>query len=450
VKTSSIVRNAIAPHQMSARVATAEIAGGRLTSEALVRDCCTRIQALESVVRAWAHLDSDAAIESARQLDHGGGSGRLFGVPIGWKDIIDCAGMPTGCGSPIYRDHQAVKDAGAVAMSKRSGALVLGKTVTAEFAASQPGATTNPHNPRHTPGGSSSGSAAAVAAGMVPLALGTQTGGSVIRPASFCGVVGFKPSFGLISREGSRQLSDSLDTVGTFARSVGDTGLLVGAVTGRDEFFDIRSTRPRRVVLCKDANWDTAEKASIDALDKTLLWLSEEGVAVSEFGLPAMFDGMRAAHQTIEYFEIARALQSDYRCHSDLLSDALRSRVDKGLGLPSSGYEAALALQRRCQDAIEGLFGDADVLIAPSAPGEAPEGLTSTGNATFNRMWTALRLPCITLPGHRGPQGLPVGIQLIARAMQDVRLLAYAAWIEDMLLRRGLGAALIDHDRGLL
>jgi Asp-tRNA(Asn)/Glu-tRNA(Gln) amidotransferase A subunit family amidase len=425
----------VPPHRLGARAAATEIAAGRLTSEALVRDCLARIDEREPVVKAWASVDPQAALQAAREADRAGGTGVLRGIPIGWKDVIDCQGLPTGCGSPIYQGHQAATDAGAVAMSRRAGAVVLGKTVTTEFAANHPGPTTNPHNPAHTPGGSSSGSAAAVADGMVPLAVGTQTGGSVIRPASFCGVVGFKPSFGLINRYGVKQLADSLDTVGSFARSVADTGLLVGGLTGRAEFLDSAPARPLRVVLCKSADWPEAEAATLEALQQTLRLLSSQGVAVIERPLPAPFAGMQQAHHDIEYFELARALQHEYRCHRSQLSDSIASRIEAGLACPPAQYEAALALRHRCQGLIAEFFGDADLLLAPSAPGEAPPGLGSTGKAVFNRLWTAMGLPCITLPGFRGPGGLPIGVQFIARSRQDARLLAQAAWIEAILPR---------------
>ncbi|HYF21442.1 MAG TPA: amidase, partial [Ramlibacter sp.] len=257
-------------HRMSARAAAQAIAAGSLRSQALVEALLARIAEREPVVQAWAHVDHEGVLRAAREADSRPASGLLHGVPIGWKDVIDCAGLPTGCGSPIYRGHLAAIDAGAVAMSRRAGALVLGKTVTAEFAASQPGPTTHPLNPAHTPGGSSSGSAAAVADGMVPLAIGTQTGGSVIRPASFCGIVGFKPSYGLVNRYGTKQLADSFDTVGTFARSVDDTALLVAALTGRDDFAGLTPTRPARVALCRGSDWAEAEEPMRAALDQAM------------------------------------------------------------------------------------------------------------------------------------------------------------------------------------
>jgi Asp-tRNA(Asn)/Glu-tRNA(Gln) amidotransferase A subunit family amidase len=422
-----------AARDMSARDAARAIAAGLLTCETLVGQLLDHIQENELVVKAWAHLDREQALRTARELDGSGGSGWLYGVPIGWKDIIDCAGQPTACGSPIYAGNVAGKDAGAVAMTRRAGALALGKTVTAEFAATSPGATTNPHNPAHTPGGSSSGSAAAVAAGMVPLAIGTQTGGSVIRPASFCGVVGFKPSFGMITREGVKPLSESLDTVGTFARNVDDTGLLMAALTGRTEFAALAPSRPRRVVLCRDMNWDEAEASTVTALSNTLKRLSEHGVEVGERRMPEWFDALFAAHHAIEYFEMARALQDEYRRHREQLSEPLSARIEQGLTLDPAEYEEALLRRRQAQDALADIFDDVDLLLVPSAPGEAPEGLKSTGKSVFNRVWTALGVPCITLPGHRGPKNLPVGVQFIAPARQDARLLAHAAWVEQLL-----------------
>lgn len=420
-------------HRMGAVAAAQAIRSGALRSETLVEALLARIRQREPVVRAWAHLDEAATLQQARMCDAQPPAGALHGVPIAWKDVIDCAGLPTGCGSAIHAGRVAPIDAGAVAMSRRAGALVLGKTITTEFAASSPGPTTHPLNPAHTPGGSSSGSAAAVADGMVPLAVGTQTGGSVIRPASFCGIVGFKPSFGLINRYGVKQLADSFDTVGTFARSVADTALLVAGLTGRRDFEQIASTRPAHVVLCRGSDWTQADACALQAIDTTAAALSGARVRVSTRELSPDFAGMTAAHQRIEYFELARALQHEYRLHRDQLSAALLSRIEKGLDCPPEAYEEALALRDACALQMQDFMRDADLLLAPAAPGEAPLGLRSTGKATFNRLWTALGLPCLTLPGHRGPLGLPVGVQFIAARRQDARLLAQAAWIETCL-----------------
>jgi Asp-tRNA(Asn)/Glu-tRNA(Gln) amidotransferase A subunit family amidase len=417
------------PH-LGARAAARAIADGKLRSRTLVEALLAHIDQREPVVRAWAHLDREGVLCAAREADGRAAAGPLHGVPIGWKDVIDCAGLPTACGSPIYRGQRAATDAGAVAMSRRAGALVLGKTVTAEFAASQPGPTTHPLNPAHTPGGSSSGSAAAVADGMVPLAVGTQTGGSVIRPASFCGIVGFKPSFGLVNRHGVKQLADSFDTIGTFARSVGDTALLVAALTGRADFAAIEPARPARIALCRGSDWGEAEEPMLAALDQAMGRLSAADVRVAAIDLPAPFAGMTEAHKRIEYFELARALQHEYRTHREQLSAALVSRIETGLALPPADYEAALALRDECRRAMADVFRGVDLLLAPAAPGEAPEGLSSTGRATFNRLWTALGLPAITLPHSRGPRGLPLGLQFIGGPRRDAALLAQVAWVE--------------------
>ncbi len=422
-------------HQLGARAAAKAIAAGTLRSQALMEALLARIDAREPVVRAWAHLDREEALRQAREADTRAASGALHGVPVGWKDIIDCAGLPTGCGSPIHRDRIAAQDAGAVAMSRHAGALVLGKTVTTEFAASHPGPTTHPMNPAHTPGGSSSGSAAAVADGMVPLAIGTQTGGSVIRPASFCGIVGFKPSHGLINRFGVKQLSDTFDTVGTFSRSVEDAAWLVSALTGRADLAPAQATRPASIALCRDSDWSEVEPPMLAAIEQAMSQLAGAGVQVRTLDLPPSFDGMGEAHKHIEYFELARALQPEYRGAREHLSAAIRGRIETGLALPPQAYEAALALRQDCQRQMTDLLAGVDLLLAPAAPGEAPQGLQSTGKATFNRLWTALGLPALTLPHSTGARGLPLGLQFIAGARRDAALLSHATWLEALFRR---------------
>jgi amidase len=422
-------------YRMGAAAAARAIASGELRSEALVEALLERIAQREPTVRAWVHVDREGARRQAREADAQPSKGLLHGVPVGWKDVIDCAGLPTTCGSPIHRDAVARTDAGAVAMSRRAGALVLGKTVTAEFAASQPGPTTHPMNAAHTPGGSSSGSAAAVADGMVPLAVGTQTGGSVIRPASFCGIVGFKPGFGLINRYGVKQLADSFDTVGTFSRSVEDTALLVAALTGRSDVAQLAAARPARIALWEGPEWGEAEAPMRAAIDSALSQLSAAGVALTTLATPPAAAGMAQAHKHIEYFELARALQHEYRTAREQLSPALVSRIETGLAIAPSDYEAALALREDCRRQVTALFASVDLLVAPAAPGEAPEGLKSTGKASFNRLWTALGLPAISLPHSLGPKGLPLGLQFIAAPRRDAQLLSHAAWIEAALPR---------------
>lgn len=419
-------------HLLGARAAAQAIAAGTLRSQSLVEALLARIAERDPAVMAWAHVDREGVLRQAREADARPASGVLHGVPIGWKDVIDCAGLPTGCGSPIHRDRIATQDAGAVAMSRRAGALVLGKTVTAEFAASQPGPTTHPMNPAHTPGGSSSGSAAAVADGMVPVAVGTQTGGSVIRPASFCGIVGFKPSHGMVNRFGVMQLADTFDTVGTFARSVEDTAWLMCALTGRADFAPADAIRPATVALCRGADWNEVEPPMLAAIEQAISQLAAAGVRVRTIDLPASFAGMAQAHKHIEYFELARALQPEYRSARERLSVALVGRIETGLALPPQAYESALALRQDCSRQMRDLMAGVDLLLAPAAPGEAPEGLLSTGKATFNRLWTALGLPGLTLPHSTGPLGLPLGLQFIAGARRDAALLAHGASLETL------------------
>ncbi len=417
------------PHQMSLQEAIVRIGDGRLTCEALVRDCLDRINERESQVQAWALLDPELAIRTAQQLDRTPRGGLLHGIPIGVKDVIETFDLPTAYGSPIYRDHRPIADAGCVAMARAAGAVILGKTVTAEFASSHPGNTTNPHNPAHTPGGSSSGSAAAVADFMVPLALGTQTGGSVIRPASFCGIIGFKPTFGLITRAGVKQLSDFLDTVGMFGRTVEDIAIFTAALCGRSEFVRIDEAAPPRVGLfCMD-DWPPREAPTVEAVENARQLLLSRHCAMNECALPASFTALGEAHHEIEYFELARGLQHEFRCHANELTPGLSARIREGLRISGKSYEQALRLVHECRAAADHWFTDVDMLLAPSAPGEAPAGLATTGKATFNRMWTLLGLPAITLPMHRGPQGLPVGVQLIGRRHKDRRLLAHAEWM---------------------
>lgn len=422
-------------HRLGARAAAKAIAAGELRSEALAEALLERIAQREPAVRAWVHIDRDDVLRQAREADASTSQGLLRGVPVAWKDVIDCAGLPTSCGSPIHRDAVARTDAGAVAMSRRAGALVFGKTVTAEFAASQPGPTRHPLNAAHTPGGSSSGSAAAVADGMVPLAVGTQTGGSVIRPASYCGIVGFKPSFGLVNRHGVKQLADSFDTVGTFARSVDDTALLVAALTGRGDFAQLTAARPARIAPWQGPEWGEAEAPMRAAVDAALSQLSAAGATIATITAPAPVAGMAEAHKRIEYFELARALQHEYRTAREQLSPALVSRIEAGLALAPADYEAALALRDETRRQAAALFAGVDLLLAPAATGEAPEGLKSTGKASFNRLWTALGFPAITLPHSLGPGGLPLGLQFVAAPRRDAALLAHAAWIEGVLPR---------------
>ncbi len=419
---------------LSALDAARLIAAGEITSEALVRDCLERIAAREGEVQAWQHLEREAALEQARAADAGPNRGLLHGVPVGVKDVIDTVDMPTAYGSPIYAGHRPAWDAACVALTRAAGGIVLGKTVTTEFAAVHPGKTRNPHNPLHTPGGSSSGSAAGVADCMVPLAFGTQTGGSMIRPASFCGVVGYKPSFGLISSVGVKALAISLDTVGTFGRTVPDAALLAAAASGRR---DLLVSQPLaagpRVGICHTNEWSHALPETIAALEAAARKLGAAGVAVRAIDLPAAYAGLVRAQSDIMCFEETHSLAHERNRHWTQISERLRGTINAGLQVSPERYAAAQALAVACRGVLAGLFVDCDVLLAPSAPGEAPAGLATTGDPIFNRMWTLLRTPCVNIPVAAGAHGLPVGLQVIGDFGCDARALTAAHWLHRAL-----------------
>ncbi|HZU88309.1 MAG TPA: amidase [Stellaceae bacterium] len=417
--------------RLAATAAVARLAAGDLTAEALVRASIDRAQQ-RAALEAWAFFDPERALAQARAIDRAGRPGPLKGVPIGIKDIIDTADMPTGHGSPIYHGNRPFADAACVALIRAASGVVLGKTVTTEFANRHPGATRNPHNPAHTPGGSSSGSAAAVADFHVPLALGTQTGGSVIRPAAFCGVVGYKPSFGDFSRVGVKMQSHTLDTLGIIARTLEDVVLLRAVLLAETKApapID-RDIGAPRIGFCRTPAWDEAEPATHALLQRTAERLNAAGAALREVTLPPPFDDILETHARIFYFEAARNYGYEYEAHRDRVSEVLRMSVlEPGRALPLAAYieavEAAEAFRRHLDD----LFGEVDLLLAPSAAGEAPPGLGSTGNARFNGLWTLAWTPCLTLPAGTGPNGLPLGIQLVGRRGRDRALLDAAAWV---------------------
>ena len=421
------------PNELSAAEAARAIASGALTSAALVEACLQRIAAREASVQAWAHLDPDAALAEARARDAEPARGVLHGVPVGFKDIIDTVGLPTEYGSPIYRGHHAAADAACVALVRNAGGVVLGKTVTTEFAFVNPGKTRNPHRPTHSPGGSSSGSAAAVADRMVPLALGTQTGGSVIRPASFCGVVGYKPSIGQLSYAGVKLLARSLDTLGAMARRVEDLALLRAALLGAPAAVAGRGSAPR-IGLSRTPWWGRADASSQAALLAAGEALAAAGAAVAEVELPAAFAGLCAANGAIMTFEGSRSLAYEIREHRAELSEKLTERLLPDAEIPYERYREALALAARCAGELPAVLGDLDALLVPSAVGEAPEGFETTGDPRFNQPWTTIGAPCVTLPGHQGSGGLPVGVQLVGRLAEDEALLATAAWAEPRIV----------------
>jgi amidase len=425
-------------HALSATEAAQRIAAGSLSAEKLTRALLDRIELREGTVGAFEHLDPEQALATARAVDRGDARGPLRGVPIAVKDLMDTADMPTTYGSPIYRGWRPRADAAAVALARAAGAVVLGKTVTTEFAMFHPGKTTNPHDARHTPGGSSSGSAAAVADAMVPLALGTQTAGSVIRPAAFCGVVGYKPSFGMIPRAGTKPLAESLDTIGVIARSVADAALFAGVLTGRRELLDaaapVRLGHARvELGLCLTHQWPMAAPETRALFERLPDILARGGVTPRPGEAPAEHRPLFEAQGTIMGLEAARALAWERMAHAAQLSRELRDLLAAGAAVTPADYDRARCQAQEARQALPAFFGAHDAVLVPAAPGEAPEGLAQTGDPAFNRIWTLLGVPCVTLPAGTGPRGLPLGVQLVGRIGDDARLLVVAALVERAL-----------------
>jgi Asp-tRNA(Asn)/Glu-tRNA(Gln) amidotransferase A subunit family amidase len=421
------------PNELTATEAAQAIARGTMTSVELVQACLDRIHAREADIGAWTHLDDQAALAQAQACDQRPAQGPLHGVPVGIKDIIDTYDMPTGYGSPIYAGHQSAGDASCVAMLRAAGAVILGKTVTTEFAMYTPGKTANPHNPAYTPGGSSSGSAAAVADAMVPLALGTQTAGSIIRPASYCGAVGYKPTHGNFPIAGIKALAPSLDTLGGFARSVADLALLRAAMLGAPAALAPLSGPPR-IGLYRTPQWPDATADTHTVLETAAQQLARAGAEVRDAAFTPEFADLAAAQETIQGFEGVRCCAYELMHHREQLSPRLLELMEAGQQTSYAAYTAAIVLAERCRRHLETVFTAHDVLLVPSAPGEAPAGLSATGNPLFNRMWTLLHVPALNLPGYVGTHGLPVGVQAIGPIGADDRLLAIADWIHARLV----------------
>jgi len=418
---------------LSASEAARRIERGELTSEALVAACLERISSRDEELRAWAFVDREHALAQARAADRGPRRGPLHGVPVGIKDVIDTAELPTEYNSPIYRGHRPKADAACVMALKRAGAVILGKTATTEFANNHPAATRNPHNPSHTPGGSSSGSAAAVADFMVPLALGTQTGGSIIRPAAYCGVAAMKPSFGSVNRAGLKMVAESLDTIGPFARSVEDLALALEALSGRAvPDWNSFPGKPR-VGLCRTPRWALGDSASQKNLESAAEHLARAGAEVRAYNMFPESESLFDRHKVIMGFETARALAWEYATHPEKVSASLKPRLDEGWKVTRAAYDSMRGLAERCRRALAQDLRELDFLLTLSAAGEAPASLASTGDPVFNRAWTLLGVPCITLPCGRGPAGLPLGVQLVGAFDGDGALLGWARWAEKAL-----------------
>jgi Asp-tRNA(Asn)/Glu-tRNA(Gln) amidotransferase A subunit family amidase len=424
----------IEPNRLSAADAARRIAGGQLKSEALVASCLEHIAAREPEVQAWEFLDPELALKQARALDRLSPRGPLHGVPVGIKDVIDTADMPTSYNSPIYHGHRPAWDAACVALLRRAGCVILGKTVTTEFANNHPAKTRNPHKLTHTPGGSSSGSAAAVADFMVPLALGTQTGGSTIRPAAYCGVVGCKPSFNSINRAGLKFVSESLDTIGLFARSAEDVALGLNVLSGRAlPDFKVLSGRRPRVGLFRTPRWHEADIVTRTVIESAAAQLAKAGAKVFDFEPPQGYARLFDEQGKIMGYETARALAWEHQHHAGQLSESLRPRIEEGWALPREAYDAARLTARDCRRRLAERMRECDFLLTPGATGEAPATLATTGSSVFNRVWTLLGVPCVTLPFGAGPNGLPLGVQLVGAFDGDSELLGWSHWTAGVL-----------------
>lgn len=439
----------IKPHSLSATEAASHIAAGWLSSTQLVKSCLDRIAETDGAIKAWAHVDADHALAQAAALDRrrqaGFATGPLHGIPVGLKDIIDTSDMPTQRGTPIFARRQTDEDARVVEMLREAGAVILGKTVTTELAFVHANETRNPHDPGRTPGGSSSGSAAAVAAGHVPLAIGTQTNGSVIRPASFCGTFGFKPTRGMIPRTGVLQTSRSLDQLGTFARTLEDAALLSDAISGYDQRDSESFTFARPSTLQgarmdapvePELAWfnlpfnDRLSPAAAEGLESVMEVL---GPRVTRMDPANQLAELVAVQGRIHEYEITRHQAEVFDNHWDQISDTLKPIVERGRQIGEDEYQDALAVKKSAEAFFADFFMDYDAILAPAAAGEAPHFGTSTGDPIFCTLWTLAGLPCVTLPLLIGETGLPIGVQLIGPAHKDDRLLRTARWCQTYL-----------------
>jgi len=431
---------------LTATAAAELIAAGKLAPEELVRGCLDRIADTDGPIQAWAHLDPDYALRQAQLIDEfresGHPVGPLQGIPVGVKDIIDTMDLPTECGTPILAGRACGEDAAVVSQLRAAGAVVMGKTVTTEFAVFHPGKTTNPHDPTRTPGGSSSGSAAAVAAGMVPAALGTQTNGSLIRPASYCGVCGFKPTHGLVSRQGVLALSPPLDTIGVFARSVQDVALVAENLTGYDprdsamrllarrRFSDVVAAEPPlppNFAFVKSPVWEKADDDVRGGFAELAAFLGEQ---CDEVTLPSAFDRAIELHSAIMLPDLAKHLGGHYSRDKDRLSPRLRGMIEEGQSVLAVDYNTALGWIGVLNAGLDEIFERYDAILTPAASGEAPP-VATTGDPIFCTLWTLCGTPAISLPLLRGRNGLPIGVQLVGPRGDDARLLRTARWLMD-------------------
>lgn len=422
-------------HELSATEIVEAVATGNTTCEAVVRACLDRIAAREPQVQAWQYLSPEQVIAQARALDQSGRRGPLIGVPFGIKDIIDTCDMPTEYGSPIYAGHRPASDAACVALGRKAGGVLMGKTVTTEFANRHPGKTRNPFDPARTPGGSSSGSAASVADFMVPLAIGTQTTGSTIKPASFCGVFGYRPTHGDLRCAGVKEASGSLDTLGLYARSIEDVALYRDVLLGIDPEPIPDDAPVPRIGFCRTHLWNVVEPTTQKLLEDAGQRLARAGARVRDVVLPDDFERVEDAHRWISSFEFSRNFTWEIENHWDKISDTLRNgRLKHGLSCSFDRYRDARDFAERCRQLLGPVFDQHDVLFTAPVVGEAPIGLSDTGDSSLCSIWTAMHVPVVTVPAFNGPNGLPIGAQLIAKRNDDRRLFAAARWIYRQLV----------------
>ncbi|MBI37639.1 MAG: amidase [Alphaproteobacteria bacterium] len=415
--------------KLSATEIASKISGGELTSVRLIEALLSRIKEREKTVKAWAYIDPDIILDQARKSDQSGSLGLLHGVPLGIKDIIDTCDMPTQMGSPIYIDHQPLRDASCVALTRSAGALIMGKTVSTEFAGSFPGPTSNPHNPERTPGGSSSGSAAAVADYMIPVAFGTQTGSSILRPSSYCGIIGYKPTFGRFNISGIKPAAQSLDTLGLHVRNLEDIQLFTSVLINRSfKPLESPSYFPK-IGICRTELWDYALPETKLALESAATNLEKSGAKVSDIKTPNSFKGLEEARILINCYERSRHMVYEWNEHRASLSEPFQDVISAGLNMSYDDYSTAMKQTEKCLNESNNMFQNLDLIIAPCVDGEAQLGLDFSGNPRFSGLWTAIRLPTLNLPTHTGPNGLPVSIQLVGKYRGDDKLLGIAKWV---------------------
>jgi len=420
----------IALNQLGMAEMARRIGRGEVSAEAVMQSCLQRIGEREAEIGAFISIDAEAALQAARAADRDEASGPLHGIPIGVKDIIDTEQFATGWGTSFYRDHQPGRNASCVELFVRAGAIVVGKTVTTEFAYFKPGKTANPHNKAHTPGGSSSGSAAAVADAMLPFAFGSQTAASLIRPAAYCGIPGYKASHGSFDLQGVMGLAPSMDTLGFLAREVEDFELARTVLCGSEASAptDFNET-PLRVALLRGAHWAEGSVEMRDVCQRALATLAEAGAQTGEIATPQAFIDLTECQKTIMAYEVARARIYEFDHYREHISSAFIDLVENGLRVTRAAYEDACHNRDRAMRVLHNLFLDTDVILAPAAPGEAPAGLQATGDPLYSRSWNLLQVPCLSIPFGTGPRGLPLSVQLIGAMNTDDRLLASARWV---------------------